>query len=83
MISSLKNADILPSEGLADPWGVRNGQVDYRVNARRWQKLKDAFPDCKVVIDNVETFVQKAEKEMFNVTVSAMWFEAYVSNGII
>ena len=76
-----KSVDVLLSEGLADPWGVSNGGgLDFRVSTQRWQMLQDRLPECQVVIDDVETFVRGAEREMFNVSDAATWFEEYVSS---
>lgn len=64
-----------------DPWGiVGNKRLDIRLSKDLWRQLQHKFPECEVVINDVERFVERAENESFTSTrVSAEWFEAYVS----
>ena len=65
-----------------DPWGiVENRRLDLRVSEDLWRQLQHKFPECEVVINDVEKFVEKAENETFNTAhVGEDWFEAYVSS---
>ena len=62
-----------------DVWKVTtDGLVDVRVSRERYEKLVPA-PQCNVVIENVEVFVQRAENLTARVP-DATWFEEYVSS---
>ena len=71
----------LLNEELVDPWGiVENRRLDLRVSEDLWRQLQYKFPECEVVINDVEKFVEKAENEIFKTTqVNVDWFEEYVS----
>ena len=65
-----------------DPWGVdEEGRLHVRLNVRHWYaELRYLFPECHVVIESVEDYVRKGEREIFNNTrLGAGWFEEYVS----
>ena len=64
-----------------DPWGLDDERrLHIRLSAQLWSELHYMLPECSVAIQNVEEFVQKGEKEMFNNTrLGADWFESYVS----
>ena len=70
----------LLEQDFADPWGLdEDGRLHVRLNVLLWKELQYAFPECMVAIENVEDYVRKAEKEMFNNTrPGATWFEEYV-----
>ena len=60
-----------------DPWGVdEDGRLHVRLGAQLWSELQYTLPECSMVIDNVEEYVVKTEKEMSQ--IGADWFENYV-----
>ena len=71
----------LLEQDFVDPWGVdEEKRLHVRLNVQQWSKLQYMFPECRVAIHNVEEYVRKGEREMFNNTrLGAGWFEEYVS----
>ena len=67
-----------------EPWGLdEERRLHIRLTAQLWSELHYMLPECSVVIDNVEEFVQKVEMEMFNTArlgTESDWFESYVSS---
>ena len=80
-ISRKGHIQLLLDEDMVDPWGmVADGRMDIRLSRALWKQLRSKFPECVVVIENVETFMKKAEERIFNTSrVVAGWFEEYVS----
>ena len=62
-------------------WGLdEERRLHIRLSAQLWSELRYILPECSVVIDNVEEFVQKVEMETFNnARLGTDWFESYVS----
>ncbi len=46
-------------------WHVGHETVDLRVDKRLFARVQRYFPECHIVVSNVETFVQEAEAQMF------------------
>ena len=65
---------------LVDLWGFdEEKRLHLRLGVQLWSELQSTLPECSVVIENVEEYVSKAEKEMFNNSrPEAEWFEEYV-----
>ena len=80
-ISHKEHIQLLLDEDMVDPWGmVADGGMDIRLSGALWKRVQHKFPECEVVIENVETFVRKAEERIFNTSsVGAGWFDEYVS----
>ena len=69
MLFSKQRLQTLLEQDLVDPWGVdEEGRLHVRLNVQRWSKLQYMFPECRVAIHNVEEYVRKGEREMFNNT---------------
>ena len=64
-----------------DPWGIdKEKRLHVRLGAQLWSELQSTLPECSVVIEDVEEYVLKAEKDMFSkIRPGSSWFEAYVS----
>lgn len=81
-LTDQQHIQTLLEQDIADPWGLdKDGRLHIRLSVQQWIELQYMFPECVVAIDNVEDYVRKAEKEMFNNTrPGAGWFEEYVSS---
>ena len=65
---------------MVDLWGFdEEKRLHLRLGVQLWSELQSTLPECSVVIENVEEYVSKAEKETFDKSNPApSWFEAYV-----
>ena len=45
-----------------------DGRLQVRLGVQLWSELQYTLTECSVIIDNVEEYVVKAEKEMFGQT---------------
>ena len=43
-------------------------------------QISPTFPECSVLVDNLEAFVREAETRMVKDKPEASWFEEYVSS---
>ena len=73
----------LLNEDYIDPWGLdKDGKLDVRLTSHLWSQLQEKFPECGVVIDDVEAFMRDMEDDMLRKRESKeelKWFEDYVS----
>ena len=64
-----------------DVWkmGV-DGSLDVRMNGRDFAHVQRHFPDCHVIVEDVEEFVRATEESLVSAqSTDATWFEKYVS----
>ena len=52
-------------EKYSDVWNREGESIDLRVKAQTFYSLRRFFPECSVVINNLEDHVQMAEATMF------------------
>ena len=63
----------------SDLWSMgRDKTTVVRIKRAAFERVKARFPHCEVMVRNLETYVQKAEREML-AAPGATWFHAYVS----
>jgi hypothetical protein len=71
----------LLNEDYIDPWGLdKDGKLDVRLTSHLWSQLQEKFPECGVVIDDVEAFMRDMEDDMLRKRESKeelKWFEDY------
>lgn len=48
-----------------DVWHAGQETIDLRMDKRLFARVQKYFPDCHIVVANVEEFVQRAEAQMF------------------
>ena len=49
----------------ADVWRTGKEDVDVRVNKKTFARVQNYFPECTVLVANVEEYMQEAEAQMF------------------
>ena len=49
----------------SDVWGRGSESIDLRIRRAAYQKVSKYFPECSVVVEDVEALVQASEHRMF------------------
>ncbi len=65
-----KKATIQVLQAHSDIWHVGKDTIDLRLNKRVFARVQKFFPECRVIVANVESFVQQAEMQMFPVRMA-------------
>ena len=49
----------------SDVWSMGKESIDMRVNRQAYARVQEYFPECTVLIADLEAHVQAAEQQMF------------------
>lgn len=52
-------------QSYSDVWYVGRESVDVRLKKQAFVRVKDYFPECSIIIEDLEASVQAAEVKMF------------------
>lgn len=53
--------------GHSDVWNLGKDDVDLRLKASAFSRIQNYFPECSVIVSDLEAHVQEAENRMFPV----------------
>lgn len=68
----------------ADVLHLGQESVDLRLNKETFTSVQRYFPECEVIVDNFEAYMQEAERQMFpqQRTEEEAWMQAVVQETV-
>ena len=68
----------------SDIWKLGKESIDLRVNRQKFARVQNYFPECSVIVENLESYMQEAEAQMFpaNQAEEQAWVQSVIEETI-